>query len=36
MTIDVHARDVIGTLASNGVNSVEDFDWISQVFLIVD
>lgn len=31
ITIDVHARDVTGTMRDNGVSSVTDFAWISQV-----
>jgi dynein heavy chain len=30
-TIDVHARDVVSTLAAAGVSSEGDFDWMSQL-----
>lgn len=31
VVIDVHARDVVQSLADNGVESDSDFDWVSQL-----
>jgi dynein heavy chain len=31
ITIDVHARDVVGTMRDSGVKEVADFAWISQL-----
>lgn len=31
ITIDVHARDVTAALVAENVNTVGDFEWISQV-----
>ena len=31
ITIDVHARDVVGSMRDSGVKEVTDFAWISQL-----
>ena len=31
ITIDVHARDIVTDLANQGVNRIDDFEWIRQV-----
>ena len=31
IVIDVHARDVVGTMAASGVSSNFDFDWLAQL-----
>ena len=35
IVIEVHSRDVVGTMVEQGVKNVNDFEWISQLRLLI-